>query len=148
VSISVGYPVETGLDPGAVIIDPSAASLAYDDLMDAWLSARFGRDRGAVGLGRIPPIPGTGGEGDFFAELVNHAPDATLKLIQQTAHFLKSHRTASAEVVPFDNTAIAFFSHTVKVFVDWYAQCGVREPTTNSATSPLPCSFTSGRRAT
>ncbi len=42
------YPVETGIDPGAAIIDPAAAELAYQDLMDAWLSARFGRDRGST----------------------------------------------------------------------------------------------------
>ena len=50
------YPVETGLDPGATIIDPPAAELAYQDLMEAWLSARFGRSRAAGGLGRIPPM--------------------------------------------------------------------------------------------
>ena len=31
------YPVETGIDPGAEIIDPAAAELAFQDLMDAWL---------------------------------------------------------------------------------------------------------------
>ena len=30
------YPVETGIDPGAKIIDPAAAELAYQDLMEAW----------------------------------------------------------------------------------------------------------------
>ena len=48
------YPVETGLDPGAEIIDLAAAELAYQDLMEAWLSARFGRDRGAEGFGTHP----------------------------------------------------------------------------------------------
>ena len=70
------YPVETGLDPGAAIIDPAAAELAYQDLMEAWLSARFGRDRGAEGLGRIPPIEDAGNEEDFFAELLLKMPDA------------------------------------------------------------------------
>ena len=41
------YPVEAGIDPGATIVDPDAANLAYQDLVQAWLSARFGRDRGA-----------------------------------------------------------------------------------------------------
>ena len=41
------YPVDAGIDPGATIIDPEAADLAYQDLVQAWLSARFGRDRGA-----------------------------------------------------------------------------------------------------
>ena len=90
------YPVETGIDPGAEIIDPAAAELAFQDLMDAWLSARFGRDRSSEGLGRIPPMTGAGGSEDFFAELVNAAPDAAVELITKAAEFLKDHRTASA----------------------------------------------------
>jgi ATP-dependent exoDNAse (exonuclease V) beta subunit len=63
------YPVEAKIDPGATIIDPEAADLAYGDLMHAWLSARFGRDRSTEGLGRLPPLPALG-EQDFFAELL------------------------------------------------------------------------------
>jgi hypothetical protein len=63
------YPVEARIDPGATIIDPEAADLAYQDLVQAWLSARFGRDRGTEGLGRLPPLPALG-EQDFFAELL------------------------------------------------------------------------------
>jgi exodeoxyribonuclease-5 len=48
------YPIEAGIDPGATIIDPAAADLAYQDLMTAWLSARFERARGDDGLGRNP----------------------------------------------------------------------------------------------
>jgi ATP-dependent exoDNAse (exonuclease V) beta subunit len=33
------YPLEAGIDPGAAIIDPAAAELAYQDLMEAWLSS-------------------------------------------------------------------------------------------------------------
>src|SRR5271157_626128 len=72
------YPVETGIDPGATIIDPEAADLAYQDLVQAWLSARFGRDRGAEGLGRLPPLPALG-EQDFFAELLVDEPDRSIK---------------------------------------------------------------------
>jgi exodeoxyribonuclease-5 len=89
------YPVETGIDPGAAIIDPAAAELAYQDLMEAWLSARFGRDKGAEGLGRIPAMV-AGGEDDFFAELLTRAPDDTLDLVNKAAHFLKDHRAAHA----------------------------------------------------
>ena len=101
------YPVETGIDPGAAIIDPAAAELAYQDLMDAWLSARFGRDRGAEGLGRIPAIVGAGGEDDFFAELLVKSPDETLDLIRDTAQFLKTHRTADAPAGTVDATSFA-----------------------------------------
>ena len=94
------YPVEARIDPGAAIIDPAAAEIAYQDLMDAWLSARFGRDRAAEGLGRIPPIANAGGEDDFFTELLVNEPDKTLDLISKTAGFLKFHRTARATDTP------------------------------------------------
>ena len=60
------YSVETSLDPGAAIIDPAAAELAYQDLMEAWLSARFGRDRGAQGLGARSTDQGCWGWGRFL----------------------------------------------------------------------------------
>jgi len=124
------FPVEAEIDPGAAIIDPAAAALAYQDLMDAWLSARFGRDRSTEGLGRIPAIPGAGGEEDFFTELLNQSPDETLRLIHKTAHFLKSHRTAGGTGVPFHGTGLTQVSDAVVSFANWYGQCGVSEPTT------------------
>lgn len=123
------YPVETGIDPGAAIIDPAAAELAYQDLMEAWLSARFGRDKGAEGLSRIPTITTAGGEEDFFAELLAKAPDDTLDLISKAAHFLKEHRTARAPEAGHD-VGFRRVAVTIKNFVDWYNGCGVEEPTT------------------
>ena len=119
------YPVETDLGPDAEIIDPAAAELAYEDLMKAWLSARFGRDRGAEGIGRVPPIQGAGGEEDFFSELFIKAPDATLDLIEKTAQFLKTHRTAQAVKGQLDQTVLARFIAAVDKFTSWYSGCGV-----------------------
>ena len=131
------YPVETELDPGARIIDPAAAELAYQDLMEAWLSARFGRDRGAEGLGRIPPVQEAGGEEDFFAELLMKAPDATLDLIKKTAQFLKSHRTAGAVEGAFDPAVLAKLVESVDAFAAWYSDCGVPEPVTGEIVEDL-----------
>ena len=125
------YPVETGIDPGAAIIDPAAAELSYQDLMGAWLSARFGRDRRAEGLGRIPPMQGVGGEEDFFSELFVMAPDATLSLIEDTAQFLKSHRTATATAAVANPLVFSEFAETVARFAGWYNACGVFEATTS-----------------
>ena len=124
------YPVETGIDPGAKIIDPAAAELAYQDLMEAWLSARFGRDRGAEGLGRIPPITDAAGEEDFFTELLIKAPDRTLDLIQNTAQFLKVHRTARASAGAINPAEFTVLAEAVAACAAWYNDCGVVEPTT------------------
>ena len=131
------YPVETGLDPGAAIIDPAAAELAYQDLMEAWLSARFGRDRGAEGLGRIPPIKGAGGEEDFFAELLFKAPDGTLELIKGTAQFLKVYRTAQVAGGQIDQAAFAQLTDAVSAYATWYNDCGVAEPVTGELIEDL-----------
>ena len=96
------YPIEAGIDPGATIIDPAAADLAYQDLMTAWLSARFGRARGDDGFGRIPAMTGLGGEDDFFAELLAIAPDDAVTLIGDAANFLKIKRTAHAPHAELD----------------------------------------------
>jgi ATP-dependent exoDNAse (exonuclease V) beta subunit len=124
------YPVETGLDPGAAIIDPASAELAYQDLMQAWLSARFGRDRGAQGLGRLPAMEGAGGEEDFFTELLLKAPDETLELIEQTAKFLKSHRKARAPAAIVDRATFVRLAESVSACTSWYIACGINECTT------------------
>lgn len=124
------YSVETGLDPGAAVIDPAAAELAYEDLLDAWFSARLGRDRGAEGLGRIPPIGDAGEESDFLAALVLAAPDETLRLVRQTAHFLKEHRTAQAAPAEVDSSVFERLVETTDELAAWYRNCGVEEPDT------------------
>jgi ATP-dependent exoDNAse (exonuclease V) beta subunit len=123
------YPVEAGIDPGAAVIDPAAAGLAYQDLMHAWLVARFGRDRGSDGIGRIPPLPELGGE-DFFAELLLDEPDAIVRLIQETAVFLRTKRTATAPPADIDRTFLEALSRAIEAFAAWYGACGVVETVT------------------
>jgi ATP-dependent exoDNAse (exonuclease V) beta subunit len=124
------YPVEAKIDPGAVIIDPAAADLAYQDLVQAWLSARFGRDRGAEGLGRLPPLPELGEE-DFFAELLLDEPDSVVKLILDAAVFLRTKRTATARAAGIAPSVLVALSQAIGGFADWYAGCGVTEAATN-----------------
>jgi exodeoxyribonuclease-5 len=123
------YPVEAGIDPGATIIDPEAADLAYQDLVQAWLSARFGRDRGAEGLGRLPALPALG-EQDFFAELLVGEPDQVIKRIQETAAFLRKTRTATAPLAAIGPGILDELSGEIEALAGWYAQCGVEEEET------------------
>lgn len=131
------YPVEARIDPGAAIIDPAAAELAYQDLMAAWLSARFGRDRRADGLGRIPSIAVAGTDEDFFAELFLKSPDETLQLIEETARFLKFHRTAGTSQEAATPQPLVHLAEAVEECARWYNGCGVIEPTTGELVEDL-----------
>jgi ATP-dependent exoDNAse (exonuclease V) beta subunit len=131
------YPIEAGIDPGATIVDPAAADLAYQDLMTAWLSTRFGRARDSDGLGRIPPMTNLGSEDDFFAELIAIAPDQVVALIADTANFLRSKRTAQAPGVSLDTDVIRGLSQAIRDFTSWYAACGVAESATTECVDDL-----------
>ena len=125
------YPVEAGQDPGAKIIDPGTADLVFADLVDACLSARFGRDPRQDGLGRTPPIEPANANGeDLFAALMLKSPDRTLNLIRSAAQFLRNHRTAGAADSEADRQAHGRFLDIVRVFAAWYRDCGIEEPGT------------------
>ena len=130
------YPVEADLDPGAAIIDPAAAALAYQDLLKEWLSVRFGRTRDGEGPGRIPPIPPPEGE-DLFAELLAGDPDQVVRLITTTAEFLRSKRTARAPAGTFDPGRLRALSEAVAGFAAWHAGCGITEPATGAVITSL-----------
>lgn len=123
------YPAESGQDPGATIIDPAVVELVFDDLLDRWLSARFGRNPAEDNLGRIPPIrqPGDDGE-DLFASLLQKSPDQTLRLIRDTAHFLRQHRTAGAADYEIDREAHTKLVDAARAFSAWYDGTGIEEP--------------------
>lgn len=132
------YPVEAGKDPGATILDPGAAELVFEDLVDAWLSAHFGRDPRKDGLGRTPPVTPANPDGeDLFAALMQNSPDETLKLIRDTAHFLKDHRTAGAAASNVDRKAHARFVCAVRDFASWYRESGIEEPGTAAIVEDL-----------
>ncbi len=131
------YPIEAGIDPGATIIDPAAADLAYQDLMTAWLSARFGRSRGDDGLGRIPQMASLGGEDDFFAELLAIEPDEVVTLIGAAANFLRIKRTARAPAAELDIDILRRLSQGIRDFAGWYAGCGMAEPATAECVADL-----------
>ncbi|HEY2539298.1 MAG TPA: UvrD-helicase domain-containing protein [Stellaceae bacterium] len=131
------YPIEAGIDPGAAIIDPAAADLAYQDLMRAWLSARFGRARDDDALGRIPQITNLRSEDDFFAEILAIAPDQVVALIADAANFLRTKRTARAPQVELDTDNLRRLSRTIIAFTDWYIGCGITEPATAECVADL-----------
>lgn len=131
------YPIEAGIDPGATIVDPAAADLAYEDLMTAWLSIRFGRARDGDSLGRIPPMSNLGSEDDFFAELIAIEPDDVVALIGKAANFLRSKRAAQAPQISLDTGVLRRLSDGIRDFADWYAACGIVETATAECVADL-----------
>ncbi len=132
------YPVESGQDPGAAIMDPGVAELVFEDLVEAWLSARFGRNPGDDGLGRMPPIEHSGAKGeDLFASLLQRSPDQTLSLIRGAAHFLRTHRTARAAISEVDREAQVAFVNAARAFAAWYGDTGIEEPGTTAVIDDL-----------
>ena len=117
------YPDVTKLDPSAEVIDSAAAKLAYQDLINAWLSARFGRNQGKEGLGRFPALRDAESNEDFLIELMKYKLDKTLKLIREVADFLMEHRIAHAPREPADQAAFTEFENATQRFADWYENC-------------------------
>ena len=104
--------------------------------MQAWLAARFGRDRGAEGLGRLPPMPELGEE-DFFAELLLDEPDPVVRLISETADYLRTKRTATARASELVPDILQALSQAIDEFANWYAGCGITEPETSQILADL-----------
>ena len=72
------YPVEAEIDPGAEIIDPSEADLAFGELYEAWLRDHLS--------GRT--------DDDVVAELVLADEDRALELLRSIADFRRRNRDA------------------------------------------------------
>jgi exodeoxyribonuclease-5 len=72
------YPTEADMDPGAEIIDPAEADLAFEERYEAWLKAHLGGDD----------------EDGVVAELVLADEQGALKLLGELAQFLRRNRDA------------------------------------------------------
>jgi len=76
------YPVEADIDPGARILDPIGADLAFQDIFDAWLRERLDHtDKGR----------------DLISALVAHDAYGSVNLIRELAELLRDHRDAAPE---------------------------------------------------
>ena len=125
------YPIEAGIDPGATIIDPAAADLAYQDLMTAWLSARFGRARGDDGLGRIPPMTRPRQRRRFLCRASRHRAGPRSSPSLPTPPISSGSNGPRALPTPeLDIEILRRLSQGIRDFADWYAGCGIVEPAT------------------
>ena len=94
------YPVEAGIDPGAEIVDPSEADLAFGEHYEAWLRDHLS--------GQI--------DDDIVAELVLADEKGALGLLRKIADFRRHNRDARPASVAWTTAAIEEFTQAVANF--------------------------------
>ena len=94
------YPAEANIDPGADIIDPAEADLAFEERYDAWLRKGLSRD-----------------DNDrIVAELILGDEASGLRLIGEVAQFLRRNRDARPVESAWSHDAIKNFTTAAQQF--------------------------------
>ncbi|MBK1671150.1 hypothetical protein CKO28_24400 [Rhodovibrio sodomensis] len=96
------YPVETGTDPGAKMMDPAQADLVFDELRDRWLREHLS-DAGDRPSGNY----------DLLAHMLFNDPDHAVAKIKEGAAALRRNRTATAPPVTVQRADLADFEAAV-----------------------------------
>ena len=109
------YPAEADIDPGADIIDPAEADLAFGELLDAWLKQHLSG----------------GSEGDVVAQLVLADEGAAMRLVRAVAQFLRNNRNARPPAGSWTAGHLRKFAGAVVAFREQLEKIGFREETTD-----------------
>lgn len=110
------YPAEADIDPGADIIDPAEADLAFGEQFDAWLKKHLsGND-----------------QDDVVAQLVLADEGSALSLVQTLAQFLKRNRRAMPPAGTWAAGYFRRFAQAVTAFRRRLDAAGFHEETTDS----------------
>ena len=111
------YPVEAEIDPGAEIIDPSEADLAFGELYEAWLRDHLS--------GRT--------DDDVVAELVLADEGHALGLLRSIADFRRHNRDARPADAAWSSAAGEEYKKAVSNFATAASAIGFRESDTEAA---------------
>src|SRR5271166_332605 len=111
------FPVEAAIDPGAEIIDPSEADLAFGELFEAWLRDHLS--------GRT--------DDDVVAEFVLAGEDEALGWLRSIADFRRKNRDSCPAAGTWSAAGVEEFEQTVTGFTRALAGIGFREPNTEAA---------------
>lgn len=105
------YPVEADIDPGAQILDPVEASLAFEDIFDRWIRERLsGHDPDATLLTSLVAMDSKIGVG----------------LMRSVAETLRDNPGVSVARSALGADVGRAFSEAVEAFEAWYRECGYR----------------------
>lgn len=113
-ALSKPYPVEAGIDPGANIIDPAEADLAFTERFEAWLKEHLSLQA----------------EDGVVAELVLADEASGIALIREAAYFLKSNRDAHPADGCWKASLVNDLSNATKAFGKQLARYDFQEDDT------------------
>jgi ATP-dependent exoDNAse (exonuclease V) beta subunit len=94
------YPAEANIDPGADIVDPAEAELAFQERYDAWLRSQ---------------LSGEDNDG-LVAQIVLSDVDGGLKFVAEAAEFLRDNRDATCTQIGWSHQGLADLTAAVGQF--------------------------------
>jgi ATP-dependent exoDNAse (exonuclease V) beta subunit len=115
------YPIEAGIDPGAEIIDPSEADIAFDEHYDAWLRRRLSGEL----------------DDDVVAEIVLADENGALDLLKEIADFRRHNRDARPGSAPWTPDLVQEFARVTASFRRALAGLAFQEPDTVATAEDL-----------
>jgi exodeoxyribonuclease-5 len=111
------YPAEAGIDPGAEIVDPAEADLAFQEHYEAWFKQCLSGD----------------GDDGIVAELILGDERGGLKLVSEVAAFLRRNRDAKATAAAWSRDCVQKFAAAARQFEMDLGGVGYREEQTELA---------------
>lgn len=104
------YPVEANIDPGASLIDPVEADLAFGEALDRWLRATL-----------------DGSQPGLVSELVYHEPVGGLALVRDAADRLRRHRVLTGPPAPALASILTAFRDAAERYRSFITAAPARE---------------------
>ena len=111
------YPAEANIDPGAEIVDPAEADLAFEERYEAWLKQR---------------LSGNGDDG-IVEELILGDEAGGLKLVAEVAQFVRRNRDATPAAAAWSHDAVKKFAAAAVQFEKGLSRFDYREEQTEAA---------------
>ena len=111
------YPAEANIDPGAEIVDPAEADLAFEERYQAWLKQR---------------LSGNGDDG-IVEELILGDEAGGLKLVAEVAQFVRRNRDATPAAAAWSHGAVKKFAAAAVQFEKGLSGFDYREEQTEAA---------------
>lgn len=98
------YPVEADMDPGAQILDPSEASLVFDDVFNEWIRDRLETEDEHL---------------DIITEMVSREPGQGISAIKDLATYMRYGSDMLVDGTPYDGSVVDAFIKVSGDFISW-----------------------------